>query len=254
MRAIVVNTVLVFAIGFASDVSGQVPDRFVGMWIVNAASTSDVISADPNMNPENKPGWTKRWLDSEAELEIIENSITFQSPDSGTMDFSVTSAEDLVNRVVISAAIRGPSLQEEMELTVELRLSDLGELNFRIREENDFDLIIWRRRDDLPGESVAQALGTTIDYLESLESCMQGDFHLSYPGLDSVRNTILGRDGDRCNVRSQSSEVQLKCYFSVETIALLTSEVKYEEVRSGIFSGSTSAEESKRMEAECRVE
>lgn len=254
MRAIIASTVFVVAIGFASNVSGQVPDRFVGLWIVNAASTSDAISADPNMDPDNKPGWTKRWLDSGAELDVIESSIEFRSPESGTMDFSVTSAEDLVSHVVISAAIRGSSLQEEMELTVELHLSDLGELNFRIREENDFDLIIWQRRDDLPGENVARAPGTTIDYLESLELCMQGDFHLSYPGLGSVHNTILGRDGDRCHVRTQSSEVQLTCYFSAETIALLTSEVKYEEVRSGIFSGSTSAEESKRMEAECRVE
>ncbi len=254
MRSIIENIVLVVAIGFASDVSGQVPDRFVGMWTVDAASTTDTINADLNMTPENKPGWTQRWLESGAELEIIPSSIVFRSPETGLVDFSVSTAEDLGDHVVISAAVQGPSLRDEMNLTVELRLSDAGEMNFKVREENDFDLIVWQRSNELPGERVVQAPATIIDYLDSLASCKQGEFRLSYPSLGTIHNTILGKDGDRCKVRSESSEVQLMCNFSAQTIALLTSEVKYEEARTGILSGSTSSDESKKMEAECRVE
>jgi len=43
------------------------------------------------------------------------------------------------------------------------------------------------------------------------------------------------------------------CDFSAETIELLTSDAKYEEARSGILSGSTDSEESRRMAEECRA-
>lgn len=259
MRAIIANSFFVVAIAFALEASGQVPHRFVGTWIVNAASTSATIAADPNMTPENKPGWTRRWLESGAEFEVSETSITFRSPETGVMTFSVTSAEDLGDHIAISASIQDPSLKDEMNLAFELRLSRLGELNFRILEENDFDLIIWQRRDavpgnEMPGESVAEGQGTILDYLDSLGACKQGDFHLSYPGFGTVHNTILGKDGDRCKVRSEIRQVKMTCNFSAETIALLTSEAKYQEARTGILSGSTSSEESKRMESECRVD
>ncbi len=48
---------------------GQVPVSFLGTWVVDAAGTASRIAADPGMAPENKPGWTERWLASGAELE-----------------------------------------------------------------------------------------------------------------------------------------------------------------------------------------
>jgi len=41
---------------------GQVPVSFLGTWVVDAAGTASRIAADPGMAPENKPGWTERWL------------------------------------------------------------------------------------------------------------------------------------------------------------------------------------------------
>ncbi len=53
-------------------------------------------------------------------------------------------------------------------------------------------------------------------------------------------------------MRTQHAQLTLTCDFSQETITLLTSESKVEEARSGNVSGSTDAEESRRMAEECR--
>lgn len=248
--------IISLVIGFSTPlgVSGQVPDQFIGLWSVHHAKTTEAISADPDMYPDNKPGWTQRWLAPGIQLEIAETSITFRSSETGEIDISIDTATDLEDHTTLSAAMKSPSGQDEMKLTIELRMTDSGEMNFRIQEENDFDLVFWERSENLPAESIAEAPGTIVDYLDSLVACKPGEFRLNYPGLGSVQNTIMGSEGDRCRVRSQTSQVQMMCNFSVETIALLTSEVKYEEARTGVLSGSTSSDESKRMELECRVE
>jgi hypothetical protein len=204
------------------------------------------------MAPENKPGWTERWLASGAELEITDDTISLRNLEGGSIVLSITLAEDMGKATLLSAILPDPSGREEMKLSIELRLAAGGELNFRIREENDFDLVIWERAGAVATESTVQAPGGAIAYLNSLTACDPGSFRFSYPGFGAFHNTILGPEGDRCRVRTEHSAIQLTCDFSAETIALLTSEAKYEEARTGTVSGSTDSEESRRIAEECR--
>lgn len=231
---------------------GQVPASFLGTWVVDATETAITIAADPSMAPENKPGWTERWLASGAELEITDDEISIRNLGGGSIVLSITHAEDMGDATLLSAILPDPSGQGEMKVSIELRLAAGRELNLRIHEENDFDLVVWQRTDAVETESPVPAPGDAIAYLNSLTACDPGDFRFSYPGFGTFHNTIVGPDGDRCRVRTQHSQVQLTCDFSAKTIALLTSEAKYEQARTGIVSGSTDSEESRRLSEECR--
>jgi hypothetical protein len=233
---------------------GQVPASFLGTWVVDAGETASTIAADPSMAPENKPGWTERWLASGAELEITDAEISLRNLEGGSIVLSITLAEDMGDATLLSAILPDPSGQEEMKLSIELRLAAGGELNLRIREENDFDLVVWERANAVATEDFAQTSGSAIEYLNNLVVCDPGDFRFSYPGFGTFHNTILGPEGDRCRVRTEHAEIQLTCDFSAETIALLTSEAKYGEARTGNVSGSTDSEESRRMAEECRAD
>ncbi|MDX1384631.1 MAG: hypothetical protein R3190_13345 [Thermoanaerobaculia bacterium] len=91
-----------------------------------------------------------------------------------------------------------------------------------------------------------------VAYYDALKSCVAGEFPLQAPGFGSVTNTIEGRIEDRCRVRTRYDRFSLTCNYSDETVALLTSEQKYEEARNGIFRGSTDSEESRRVGEECK--
>ncbi len=238
--------------GAPTTVHGQVPVSFLGTWVVDAGATAGRIAADPSMAPENKPGWTERWLASGAELEITDDAIILRGLEGGSIILSITLAEDMGDATLLSAILPDPSGQEEMKVSIELRLAAVGELNLRIRETNDFDLVIWERADPVAAESSVQAPGDATEYLNNLTVCDPGDFRFSYPGFGTYYNTIVGPEGDRCRVRTEFSQIQLTCDFSAETIALLTPKAKYEEARTGIVSGSTDSEESRRMAEECR--
>ena len=253
MKALTAFAAFTVAVGVPPTAVGQVPARFLGTWVVDAEATASTIAADISMPPENKAGWTKRWLASGAELEITRTSITFRGLEGGTIDLSVALQEDSEDRTLLSAVIPDPSRQEEMKVSVELRLNEDGELNLRIREENDFDLVVWQRSDEVGTKRGAQALGNAIDYLNSLRTCDPGEFHFSYPGIGTYHHTIFGWEDDRCRVGSEHPQITVMCDFSAETIELLTSETKYEEARSGILGGSTDSEESRRMAEECRA-
>ena len=69
---------------------GQVPVSFLGTWVVDAQKTASRIAADPNMAPENKPGWTERWLASGAELEITDDAIGLRNLEGGSIILSIT--------------------------------------------------------------------------------------------------------------------------------------------------------------------
>ncbi len=238
--------------GAPTTAHGQVPVSFLGTWVVDAERTASRIAADTSMAPENKPGWTERWLASGAELEITEDVISLHNLGGSSIILSITLAEDMGDATLLSAILPDPSGQQEMKVSIELRIAAGGELNLRIREEDDFDLVVWQRTDAVPTDNPVRAPGDAIEYLNSLTVCDPGDFRFSYPGFGTYHNTILGSEGDRCRVRIEHSKIRLTCDFSVETVTLLTSEAKYEEARTGVVSGSTDSEESRGMAEECR--
>ncbi len=252
MKTLVAMVTTVLVVGAPGSANGQVPESYRGVWVINAAGTASRIASDPSMAPENKPGWTERWLASGAGLDITSDEISLHGLEGGSISLAVTLAEDIVDGTLVSAIFPGPSGQEGMRVSVELRLAGGGNLNLRIREENDFDLVVWERADAIAAESGVEPLGGAIDYLNHLSTCEPGEFRFSVAGFGTYSNTILGRDGDRCRVRTQHAQLTLTCDFSQETITLLTSESKVEEARSGNVSGSTDAEESRRMAEECR--
>jgi len=251
MKYLTAVIAIVAIAGAPTAAYGQIPVSFLGTWVVDAGGTANRIAADPGMAPENKPGWTERWLASGAELEITDDAINIRNLEGGSIILSITLSEEMGDATLLSAILPDPSGQEEMKLSIELRLAPEGELNLRIREENDFDLVVWERADAVATENSVPAMGDAIEYLKNLTVCAPGNFRFSYPGFGTYHNTILGPEGDRCRVRIEHPQIQLTCDFSAETIALLTSEAKYEEARTGIVSGSTDSEESRRMAEEC---
>jgi len=93
-----------------------------------------------------------------------------------------------------------------------------------------------------------------IAYMEALKTCTPGDYPAVLPGFGEIQNTIEGRNGQNCRVRTGRPATMLTCDYSQETIALLTSAQKFEEARNGVFQGSTDSEESERVSEECTVE
>ena len=176
MKVLTAVAAFTVTVGVPATAFGQVPDRFLGSWVVDAEATAKTIADDPDMAPENKPGWTERWLASGAEVEITRGSITFSGLEGGTIDLPVALDEDLADRAVLSAVIPGRSRQDEMTASIELRLDEGGDLNLRIRPENDFDLVVWQRSDDTSTESEVRAPGDLIGYLDSLRTCDPGLF------------------------------------------------------------------------------
>jgi len=130
----------------ASPLLGQVPDRFLGSWVVDGPATSTTIAADPDMPPANKSQWTERWLSSDAELQITDKSVLINGLEGGQISLSVASAANSESATVLSATLSSPP--GGMDLSIELRLTQEGRLNLRIREENDFDLVVWERSAD----------------------------------------------------------------------------------------------------------
>ena len=73
-------------------------------------------------------------------------------------------------------------------------------------------------------------------------------------GIGNFRSSIVGRNGNYCQVITEHSGYRVVCDYSDATIALLTTEQKYEDARNGILQGSTGSEESKRASEECALE
>ncbi len=87
-----------------------------------------------------------------------------------------------------------------------------------------------------------------ITYMNKLKSCTPHTFSYSLAG----KNIIKGMQREKCMVDYvMPNNMLMRCAYSAETIALLTSEQKYREVRTGRMSGSSSSPESKAMAREC---
>lgn len=246
--------VLLVVAGLCIPAFAEVPERFLGTWVVDKEATARIIADDPNMSPENKPGWTKRWLEVEAEARITERAISFHGFDNRPMTASVVLEEDSKDRTLLSAVMTDPYRKTEMELSIAMHLSDNGNLNLKIRPDDDFDLVIWKRGEVGGADSSNGASGDAIGYLDSLKACEPGEFEFSYPGFGTYHNTIVGSSGDGCQVRIAHPQITMTCDYSEAMIALLTSEEKYEDARNGVLRGSTDSAESKLMSEECAVE
>ena len=224
-----------------------VPETFLGVWSIDHETTMRAVDgSDPPLSPELRArmvmglqGPLKGLL-----LEFDENTMIYRTGD-GTMSFPLVLEEEDGNRAVFSSAKAGK---------VTLTLDSKERLNFRTSQEDDFDLVYFQRQVSGAGTSTASAQSDSVAFLDSLKSCGPGIFHISYPGFGTSKNTIIGKNGDRCQVRIEHSNISLTCNYSDTTIALLTSEAKYEDARNGVLSGSTASEESQRVTEECSPE
>ena len=246
--------VLLVVAGLCIPAFAEVPERFLGTWVVDKEATARTIADDPNMSTENKPGWTRRWLEVEAEARITESAISFHGFDDRPMTASVVLEEDSRDRTLLSAVMTDPYRKTEMEFSIAMHLGADGDLNLKIRPDNDFDLVIWKRGEVSGNDSANQEPGNLIGYLDSLKTCEPGEFEFSYPGFGTYHNTIVGRSGDGCQIHIEHPRIRMTCNYSEAMISLLTSEEKYEDARKGVLQGSTDSEESRLMSEECSVD
>jgi len=87
-----------------------------------------------------------------------------------------------------------------------------------------------------------------ITYYNKLKTCTPHTFSYGPAG----KNIIKGMQREKCMVDYvMSNNMLMRCAYSAETITLLTSEQKYQELRTGRMSGSSSSPESKAMSREC---
>ena len=225
----------------------KVPETFLGVWSIDHESTIRAVDAsDPPLSPELRDRIVKGLQGplNGLLLEIEEKSMFFKAIE-GTMTFSLVLEEEEENRAVFSSTEAG---------TVTLTLDSEEKLNFRTSQDDDYDLVYFQRNGSGAGTSTASAQSDSVAFLDSLMSCEPGIFHISYPGFGTSKNSIVGKNGDRCQVRVEHSQISLTCNYSEATIALLTTEAKYEDARNGVLSGSTSSEESQRVAEECSSE
>jgi hypothetical protein len=96
----------------------------------------------------------------------------------------------------------------------------------------------------------------TLKYMDNLKTCTPSNFSYPHPFVQGFtgQNIIKGRKADNCLVTLvMPGNKKLNCEFTPETIKLLTSEAKYQEVREHRMSGSTSDPISKKMTEECKL-
>jgi hypothetical protein len=223
------------------------PENFLGAWSIDHETTMRAVDAsDPPLSPELRDRMVKGLQGplNGLLLEIDEKSMSLKTAE-GTMAFSLVLEEEEDNRAVFSSTEAG---------TVTLTLDSEERLNFRTSQDDDFDLVYFQRQGSGAGTSTASPQSDSVAFLDSLRSCEPGIFHISYPGFGTSKNSIVGKNGDRCQVSVEHSQINLICNYSDATIALLTTEAKYEDARKGVLSGSTSSEESQRVAEECSPE
>lgn len=233
---------------------GGVPDRYLGTWVLDLEATQRAIDSDPEISEESKAQERSRFKRLEAEIKISEEDIAFHGFSARPYFVAVTLHEESSEHTLLSGVMTDPYNKKTMELSIELHLSDSEELNLKILPGGDLDTAIWKRGEMAAGDSAGEGPGDLIGYLDSLKTCEPGEFRFSYPGFGTYDNTIVGRDGDRCQVRIEHPQIRMTCNYSDTMIALLTSEEKYQDARNGVLRGSTDSEESKLMSEECSVQ
>ena len=112
---------------------------------------------------------------------------------------------------------------------------------------------MWVQRSGEVAKAV-KASGDSVHYLDSLKACEPGEFVFANTGMGKFRSSIVGRNGNHCQVITEHSGHRVVCDYSDATIALLTTEQKYDDARNGILQGSTGSELSKRASEECALE
>ena len=248
---------LTAAIGIPA-LADSVPAEFHGTWGVASAATAARIAADPEMTAESKAYWAKRFTDgpeSKIELHIAGDSI--ELPGFGA--FSVTRIlEESPGHTSLSSLFRDPRSNNEIKVVLDFQLEEAGTLNMHLDsggelDDDDLGRVIWARRTDVATGS-GETSGNLVHYLDSLKSCEPGEFHFTNTGMGEFRSSIVGRNGDRCRVFTEYAGHRVACSYSDTTIALLTTEQKYDEARNGVLQGSTDSEESKRLTEECALE
>ena len=221
-----------------------VPAAYQGVWTLDSdASMQAIEAARASLTPAQKDrlvrGVTVDMKD--LALEIGDHSLTYKIPGQ-TMEVPLVLDEDKGDRAIFSSPKAG---------TVTMQIGPDGLLNHHSSKDDDFDLIYFRREGSAASQADTSSPNPSVAYLDGLKTCTPGAFHLTYPGLGTFDNTIVGRNGDRCQVRVEHPQITLLCNYSDATIALLTSEAKYEEARNGVLSGSTDSPESQRAAEEC---
>jgi hypothetical protein len=146
----------------------------------------------------------------------------------------------------------------------EVVLEDLagrGRFNFRllpdgllIMESSGAPPMVFSRSASVPEAATDTDTSAVVAYLEALAACAPGDYPTALPGAGDIQNSIEGRNGEACRVRTGRVGAIFTCDYSPETIALLTSAQKLAEARNGVFSGSSDSEESRRVTEECRAQ
>jgi len=96
-----------------------------------------------------------------------------------------------------------------------------------------------------------------IKFMDNLKKCNPSTFSFEHPLLGKSKSTIVGRNNGRCQVTSESEFYVTTCNYSDESIAVMTSKQKYQEMEEGKFSASYNSADpddvanSARLEEEC---
>ena len=202
-------------ISFGAHASA-VPEIYLGVWTLDKdASMRAIDAAGTSLTPEQKDRLVRGLTVDLKDLVMeITDSAMIYTIPGQSMRSSLTLEEEKDDRAVFSSTEAG---------TVTMHIDPEGH-------------------------------NESVTFLDSLKTCSPGAFHLSYPGFGTYDNTIIGKTGDRCQVRIEHPQITLMCNYTEATIALLTSNAKYEEARNGVLSGSTDSEESRRAAEECAPE
>ncbi len=234
-----------------------IPAEFQGTWSVDSAATAKRLMADPQMSDENKAYRVKSFTageESKIKMIIDDKSIGM----SGLGTFSVNKVlEASPGHASLAAVISDPRSGEELKFILGLQLED-GNLNMTMDsggkfDDDDFEQVMWVQRSGEVAKAV-KASGDSVHYLDSLKACEPGEFVFANTGMGKFRSSIVGRNGNHCQVITEHSGHRVVCDYSDATIALLTTEQKYDDARNGILQGSTGSELSKRASEECALE
>jgi hypothetical protein len=241
----------------ATATLGQtVPEEFQGSWGVDGAATTARIMADEELTAENKDLWVKRFTEgAEAGIELIIARDGLEIP--GFAQFTFTEIlETSPGHASVAALITDPRSGDSMKVELDLSTQEDGALtmkmdSFGALDDDDFGRIRWARQ-GAGAPTSASVSSDPVEYLDRLKDCTPGEFNFSNL-MGQIKSTIVGQEGDRCRVTTESGGYEVVCDYSDETIALLTSEQKYEDARNGVMQGSSDSEESRRMSQECSV-
>ena len=234
-----------------------IPSEFQGTWSVDSAATAKRIEADSQMSDENKAYWVKRFTDGEeSKIKMIIDDKSVGMAVLGT--FSVNKVlEASPGHVSLTAVISDPRSGEEWKLNLGLQMED-SNLNMTMDsggqfDDDDFDRVMWVQRSGEVAKAV-NVSGDPVHYLDSLKACEPGEFVFTNTEMGKFQSSIVGRNGKHCQVITVHSGHRIICNYSDATIALLTTEQKYNDARNGILQGSTGSLESKRANEECALE